>query len=144
MVARACTSIQKQGNKIINILSEQERWIAAKKGRPPVLTPAQLVEVLTKVDGLGVELIELLNKCKSLEDLYEKSKTYGATKTEVKIDAAVHDAVLEAVSREDEDFKKEFAAVAALSDRIAKKTDFYRTDPAQVFMATWVLSHKNF
>ena len=87
LVARACTSIQKQGNTIVNILGEQERWIGLKKGKPPVLTPAQLLEILTKVDGLGAELVDILNNCNNLKDLYEKSKTYGATKTEVKIDA---------------------------------------------------------
>ena len=96
------------------------------------------------MDGLGAELVELLDSCNNLNDLYEKSKIYGATKTEVKIDAAVHTAVLEAVGREDEHFQREFTALAAISDRIANKTDFYRTDPAQVFMAAWVLSNMNF
>ena len=96
------------------------------------------------MDGLGAELVELLESCSNLNDLYEKSKIYGATKTEVKIDAAVHDKVLEAVALEDEHFKKEFAAVTAISDRVAAKTDFYRTDPAQVFMAAWVLSRMDF
>ena len=96
------------------------------------------------MDGLGAELVDILNSCNNLNDLYEKSKTYGATKTEVKIDAAVHAKVLEAVQREDEHFQREFAAVTAISDRVAAKTDFYRTDPAQVFMAAWVLSHMNF
>ena len=31
--------------------------------------------------------------------------------------------------------------MAKISDRIARSTDFYRTDPAQVYMAAWILSH---
>ena len=60
------------------------------------------------------------------------------------IDAAVHTAVLAEVEQEDEHFQREFAAVKAISDRVAEKTDFYRTDPAQVFMAAWVLSRMDF
>ena len=69
LVQRACTSIVQQGNTIVNILAEQEKWIGAKKGKPPLLSPSELVEVLDKTDALGAALVDVLKGCSNLQDL---------------------------------------------------------------------------
>ena len=42
---------------------------------------------------------------------------------------------------QDQDFQDEYAAITALSDRIAIAHQDYRTDPAQVFMAAWCMNY---
>ena len=70
-----------------------------------------------------------------------KSGVYGALRTEVCIDEVVKAKVLEQVEAENEEFQNEYAAITALSDRIAEANQDYRTDPAQVLMATWCMTY---
>ena len=43
--------------------------------------------------------------------------------------------------KQDQDFQAEYLAITKMSDRIAAAHQDYRTDPAQVFIATWCMSY---
>ena len=45
------------------------------------------------------------------------------------------------MKKHDHDFQSEYVALTHLSDRIAATNQDYRTDPAQVFIATWCMSY---
>ena len=48
---------------------------------------------------------------------------------------------MDLVKKQDHDFQSEYVAITHLSDRIATANQDYRTDPAQVFIATWCMTY---
>ena len=45
------------------------------------------------------------------------------------------------MKKQDHDFQSEYVAITHLSDRIATAHQDYRTDPAQVLIATWCMTY---
>ena len=65
LVVRAAKSIKQQSSTIINILQFQTN-VLAKAPKAPLLTPAELVQILDRTDVMDVALLRLLNESKSL------------------------------------------------------------------------------
>ena len=103
LVIRAAKSITKQSSTIINILQFQTN-VLAKVPNAPLLTPAELVQVLDSTDVIDAPLHNLLNESKNLADLRSKSAVYGAQRTEVPIDDYVKEKVFAEVMELNEEF----------------------------------------
>ena len=65
LVVRAAKSIKQQSSTIINILQFQTN-VLAKDPRAPLLTPAELVQILDRTDVMDTALFRLLDESKSL------------------------------------------------------------------------------
>ena len=68
LVIRAAKSITKQSSTIINILSFQSNLVA-KNPLAPLLSPAELVQILDRTDVIDAPLHKILQDCRSLQDL---------------------------------------------------------------------------
>ena len=68
LVIRAAKSLTKQGTTIINILGFQTS-VMAKDPVAPLLTPAELVQILDRTDVIDAPLHKMLKDCRSLQDL---------------------------------------------------------------------------
>ena len=68
LVIRAAKSLTKQGTTIINILGFQTN-VMVNNSVPPLLTPAELVQILDRTDVMGAELTTMLSDCRDLQDL---------------------------------------------------------------------------
>ena len=123
----------------MNILGFQQKLLQSDANAPK-LSPQELVQLIDKTDVLGKHLPPMLLRCQDLLELVKQADEYGELRTEVPINEAVRQGVLREVQKHAPDFANEYAAMTVLSNKIAQAQRLYRTDPAQVYMATWCMN----